>query len=148
MMSGEKATVKGVERIIEAQKIRMITLCTSPQVIKELQELSKNPEKSAKAQKALAVLTSLNLSSLPFAPAIFGKAVFGEAIFGQEQKFSDSSLREPDKEVAEFMTANNVDFFVSLDSHFLKIKSDIESRLKREHTSVITPDQASKILDM
>jgi len=49
----DKAIVEGVQRIIEAHKNRMVQLFTSRQVIKELQALSKNPDKSAKAQKAL-----------------------------------------------------------------------------------------------
>lgn len=144
----DETTVLAVQRIIEAHKDRRIQLCTSRQVIKELQELLKNPDKSSKAQRALTALTSLNLLSLPYTPGIFGKAVFGEAIFDQETKFSDSSLKEPDREIAEFITANNVDFFASVDSDFFNIKKDIESRLQREHTSVVTPDQLCNILNL
>jgi hypothetical protein len=44
------------------------------------------------------------------------------------------------------MTANNLDYFVSVDEHFSKRKAEIEALLAREHTSVLEPQDLLKLL--
>ena len=46
-------------------------------------------------------------------------------------------------EVAEYMTANNLDFFVSVDSDFIGRKEGIEKRLEGR-TRILTPEELLK----
>lgn len=89
------------------------------------------------------MLESLHLTQLPFRVAVYNHpfTVFDEARFDQKPKFDETSLREKDRLIAEFMTANNLDYFVSVDKDFLKRKGEIEALLAREHTSVLEPQE-------
>ncbi len=136
-----KEQVPAIELLINNHMYEEIVLYTSRQVITELQELLKNPEKAQKASKAIERIESLHLKQLPFTIAIYGKAVYGEARYGQRPKFNEMSMKEKDKLVAEFMTANNLDYFVSVDKDFLGRRSEIEAMLVREHTTVLEPQE-------
>jgi predicted nucleic acid-binding protein len=140
LTEARKEQVPAIELLINKHKHEEIVLYTSRQVITELQDLLKNPEKAQKASKALERIESLHLKQLPFTIAIYGKAVYGEARYGQRPKFNEISIKEKDKLIAEFMTANNLDYFVSVDKEdFLGRKSEIEALLAREHTTVLEP---------
>jgi len=108
----------------------------------------RNSEKAEKASKALERLDTLHLTQLPLTIAVYGGAVYGEARYGQEPKFDEISLKEKDKLIAEFMTANNLDYFVSVDNDFLKRKTEIEFLLAREHTSVLEPQELVRELGL
>jgi predicted nucleic acid-binding protein len=136
-----KEQVPAIERLINKHKSNEITLHTSRQVMKELRDLLRNSEKAEKASKALERLYTLHLTQLPLSIAVYGRTVYGEARYGQKPKFNEISLREKDKLIAEFMTANNLDYFVSVDNDFLKRKAEIESLLARERTSVLEPQE-------
>jgi predicted nucleic acid-binding protein len=137
-----KEQVPAIEQLINKHRCDEIVLYTSRQVINELRDLLKNPEKAEKASEALERIESLHLKQLPFTIAIYGKAVYGEARYGQRPKFDQISIKEKDKLIAEFMTANNLDYFVSVDEEdFLKRKPEIEALLAREHTTVLEPQE-------
>lgn len=142
-----KGQVPAIELLINKHKYEEIVLYTSRQVIAELRDLLKNPEKAEKASKALERIESLHLKQLPFTIAIYGKALYGEARYGQRPKFNEISIKEKDKLIAEFMTANNLDYFVSVDNDFLKRKAEIEFLLAREHTTVLEPQELLRELD-
>ena len=72
--------------------------------------------------------------------------MYGEARYDQTPKFDETSLKEKAKVIAEFMTANNLHYFVSVDEDFLKRKAEIEGLLAREHTSVLEPQDLLKLL--
>ena len=65
----------------------------------------------------------------------------GEARYGQGPKFDEISLKEKDKLIAEFMTANNLDYFVSVDNDFLNRGAEIVALLAREQTAVLEPQE-------
>lgn len=136
-----KEQVPAIEQLIDKHKSNEITLHTSRQVMNELRDLLRNSEKAEKASKALERLDTLHLTQLPLAIAVYGRAVYGEARYGQEPKFDEISLKEKDKLIAEFMTVNNLDYFVSVDNDFLKRRAEIGSLLAREHTSVLEPQE-------
>jgi predicted nucleic acid-binding protein len=138
--------VPAISPLIDMHNSGEIQLITSQQVTNELQELSKRHDKVEKASKALEKITSLRLDRLPWTLAIWGRLIWGEMRWGQGPNFDDSELKEKDKAIAEFMTANNVDYFVSVDNDFLKRKPDIEARLQREHTTVFQPQELLKEL--
>jgi len=73
--------------------------------------------------------------------AVLGRAVCGEARYGQGPKFDEISLKEKDKLIAEFMTANNLDYFVSVDNDFLNRGAEIVALLAREQTAVLEPQE-------
>ena len=134
-----KEQILAIDQLIDKHKSGEIVLHTSRQVMNELRGLLENSEKLEKASKALARVESLHLVKLPFTIAVLGKAVFGEARYGQEAKFDEISLKEKDQLIAEFMTANNLDYFISLDNDFLSRKAEIEALLAREQTTVLEP---------
>jgi predicted nucleic acid-binding protein len=136
-----KVQVPAIEQIINKHKSNEIVLQTSRQVMNELRDLLHRPDKAEKARKALEKVEALHLTQLPFTIAEFGRAVFGEALFGQGAKFDEISLKEKDRLIAEFMTANNLDYFVSVDNDFLSRKLEIEALLAHEHTSVLEPQE-------
>ena len=136
-----KEQIPAIDQLVNKHKSGEIVLQTSRQVMNELRDLLRNSEKSGKASKALARVESLHLVQLPFTIAVFGRAVFGEARFGQGSKFDEISLKEKDKLIAEFMTANNLDYFVSVDNDFLNRKAEIEALLAREQTAVLEPQE-------
>ena len=136
-----KEQISAIDQLVNKHRSGEIVLQTSRQVMNELRDLLQNSEKSGKASKALARIESLHLVQLPFTIAVFGRAVFGEARFGQGPKFDEISLKEKDKLIAEFMTANNLDYFVSVDNDFLNRKAEIEALLAREQTTVLEPQE-------
>jgi predicted nucleic acid-binding protein len=136
-----KAQIPAIDQLINMHNSGQIALQTSRQVMNELRDLLQNPEKSEKASKALATVEPLHLVPLPFTIAVYGGAVYDEARYGQAPKFDEISLKEKDKLIAEFMTANNLDYFVSVDNHFLNRKSEIEALLAREQTAVLEPQE-------
>jgi len=138
--------IPAIDQLINMHESGEIVLETSRQVMTELRDLLQNSEKSEKASKALARVEALHLVQLPFTIAVSGRAVCGEARCGQGPKFDEISLKEKDKLVAEFMTANNLDYFVSVDEDFLKRKAEIEALLAYEHTSVLEPQDLLKLL--
>jgi predicted nucleic acid-binding protein len=133
--------VPAIERLINKHKSNEIVLHTSRQVLNELRDLLQNREKAEKASRALERLGSLHLKQLPFTIAVYGRGVYGEARYGQEPKFDEISLKEKDRLIAEFMTANNLDYFVSVDKDFLKRKAEIEALLADEHTRILEPQE-------
>jgi predicted nucleic acid-binding protein len=133
--------IPAIEQIINKHKSNEIVLQTSRQVMNELRDLLHRPDKAEKARKALEMVESLYLTQLPFTIAVYGRAVYGEAQYGQGPKFDETSLKEKDKLIAEFMTANNLDYFVSVDSDFLKRKAEIEALLADEHTRILEPQE-------
>jgi predicted nucleic acid-binding protein len=143
-----KAQVPAIEQLVNKHKSNEIVLHTSRQVINELQDLLRNPEKAEKASKALQMLEPLHLTQLPFVVAVYNHpfTMYGEARYDQRPKFDETSLKEKDKLIAEFMTANNLDYFVSVDEDFLKRKAEIEALLAREHTCVLEPQDLLKLL--
>ena len=136
-----KEQIPAIDQLINKHKSGEIVLETSRQVMNELRELLQNSEKSGKASKALARIEPLHLVPLPFTIAAYGRGVYDEARYGQEPKFDETSLKEKDKLIAEFMTANNLDYFVSVDNHFLNRKAEIEALLAREQTAVLEPQE-------
>lgn len=138
--------VPAISPLIDMHNSGEIQLVTSRQVTNELQKLSKRLDKVDKATKALELIASLHLGRLPFTPAVWGRLIWGEMRWGQGPNFDDSELKEKDKAIAEFMTANNVDYFVSVDNDFVKRKLDIEARLQRDHTTVFQPQELLKVL--
>jgi len=146
-----KAQVPAIEQLVNKHKSNEIMLHMSRQVMNELLDLLRNPEKAEKAEKAskaLQMLGSLHLTQLPFAVAVYNHpfTMFDEARYDQRSKFDKTSLKGKDKLIAEFMTANNLDYFVSVDEDFLKRKAEIEALLAREHTSVLEPQDLLKLL--
>jgi predicted nucleic acid-binding protein len=126
-----------------------LQLFTSTKVLEEMHNQLSNPEKSAKASKALKHIDELQIGRLPRAPADFGKAIFGEARYGVAPKFRDIPEHDKDKDVIEYATENELDFFVSLDErHILNefTKRQLESRLRSEGTKVVTPQELARIL--
>jgi predicted nucleic acid-binding protein len=136
-----KVQIPAIEQLINKHNANEIVLCTSRQVMNELRDLLKKPGKAEKASNALRSLELLHLTQLPFTVAVHGKAFYDEARYGQEPKFNETSLSEKDKLIAEFMTANSLDYFVSVDEDFLKRRTEIEALLAREHTSVLQPQE-------
>src|SRR5207245_5030877 len=97
-----------------------IVLCTSRKVEEELQNIISNkPDRKERAGNALKWMNSINPQSLPFRPAMYGEAIYGEAFYGQGYEFDKADLKDQDWQIAEFLTANDVQYFVSVDVGFL-----------------------------
>ena len=105
-------------------------MCTSRKVEEELQNIvSTKPNKKERADLALKWMKLISPQVLPFRPAIYGEAVYGEAFYGQDYEFDNADLRNQDWQIAEFLTANDVQYFVSVDLGFLtRIKPILRSK--------------------
>lgn len=83
------------------------------------------------------------------APADLEKAILDKARFDVAPKFTDIPEHDPDKDVIEYATENELDFFVSLDEkHILNkdARRELESRLRSEGTKVVTPQELAGAL--
>jgi hypothetical protein len=140
--------VAAIKTLIAMHRNQKMELVTSRQVKKELVDNMNFPEKAEKAHKALETITTLNLRELPRTPADIGKTIIGEMRLGQERKFNGFPENAADREIAEYLTANGVSFFVSLDKHFIRRtrRSQLKNRLASEGTQVLTPPELVRIL--
>lgn len=112
----------------------------------ELQDIvTSKPEKKDRAVQALQWMKSVNPQALGFRPAIFGEAIYGEAYYGQGYEFDKVSLRDQDWSVAEFLTANDVQYFVSVDEGFL---GKVKSLLKTKGHDAVLPEVLVRILSL
>jgi hypothetical protein len=117
-------------------------LSTSRKVEEELQNIiSHKPGKKERAENALKWMKSINPQPLPFRPAILGEAIFGEALLGQGYEFDKAHLRNQDWQIAEFLTANGIQYFVSVDTGFLK---RIKALLKSKGSEAVLPEELIK----
>ena len=78
-----------------------------------------------------------------FRPAIYDQAIYDEAYYDQGYEFDKLDLRNQDWAVAEFLTANDVQYFVSVDEDFLR---RVEPLLKAKGHDAVSPEVLVKIL--
>ena len=136
-----------IRTLLDLHRQGKIELVSSRQVKAELTNLLTDPTRAEKAKKALETLANLNLRELPRTPADLGKAVLGEMRLNQSPQFTDIPSKPSDRDVVEYLTANGVAFFVSLDErHFLRNKWQIEERLNTEKSKVVSPQELVKVL--
>ncbi len=136
----QKEIELAVKTLVESHRTGNIEIVTSLQVEDELRKLLSDPSRLTKAQNALCLIEELRLPKLPRTPADLGKARLDEARLDQKPNFPNFPQKESDRDIAEYLTANQIAFFVSLDKrHFINEKKEIEQRLRLDHTQVVTP---------
>ena len=143
--TGQKEIELAIKKLIELHRIGKIQLVTSRQVEAELQQLLSDPSRASKAQNALTLVEGLNLRKLHRTPADLDKMILDEARLDQKPNLPDFPAKESDRDIAEYLTANRIMFFVSLDDrHFISKKTEIEQRLGLDNTQVVTPQDLVK----
>ncbi len=125
-------------RSLKLTRRDQIVLCASRKVEEEFQNIiSLKPKKGEKAEIALKWMKSVGPEMLPFRPAIYGEMIYGEAFYGQGYEFDKADLRDQDCQIAEFLTANEVQYFVSVDARFLV---RIKGLLRSKGSSAVFPE--------
>ncbi len=143
----QKEIESAIRELIDMHRSGKIELVISRMVKEELNNLLNDPTRASKAKNALMIIQELSLRKLPRTPADIGKATIGEARIGQECKFTDLPKKPSDRDIAEYLTANHVKFFVVIDDrHFIDAKTQIEQRLQPEGTRMVTPQELVKHL--
>lgn len=141
---GQSDIVTAIERVVEWHENAKVEIVTSRQVLTELEGHLLNARTRDKAKLAMELMCELRPQHLPRNPADLGKAILGEMRLGVAPKFRDVPRDEGDREVTEYLTRNDVDFYVSLDfRHIMNetTKKELESRLDAEKSKIVTPQE-------
>lgn len=133
---GEHEAITKILQLVKESKIKMFT---SRQVELELNNHVKT-KNDKRFKLALKLWNSTEKEFLPYPAFVLGdevKSVIDKARLGNNRKFLNASLQSQDKDIAEFLVDNEIEYFISVDEDFTN--TDIVQKVLGKDIKVMKP---------